>query len=163
MGSTRPSHHVEVTTLREGDRHYESLIADHPDAKQEIDLVRTAIATIGQFIQKSPGLNGNGTVWKQLTARAEEEKGVLCKYFDGKALFTGLLRLYNSVHREMWDSLQPESKEREVVVATQCRRRKRGCDSEDKTMSKKKHQRNQDLFRSSRNRGPWQQEISLLR
>jgi hypothetical protein len=71
------------------DRHYESLIADHPDAKQEIDLVRTAIATIGQLIQKSPSLNGNGTVWKQMTVRAKEEKGVPRKHLDGKALFTG--------------------------------------------------------------------------
>jgi hypothetical protein len=100
------------------DRHYESLIADYPDAKQEIGLVQTAIATLGQLIQISPSLNGNGTVWKQLTVRAEEEKSVLCKHLDGKSLFTGLLRLYNSVHREMSDSLQPESK----VVRLACLR-----------------------------------------
>jgi hypothetical protein len=83
------------------ERHYDTLISDHPGANQEIDLVRTALVTIGQLVQKSPLLNGTEAVWKQLIIRAEEEKSVLCKHLDGKALFTGILRPYASMHREM--------------------------------------------------------------
>jgi hypothetical protein len=53
-------------------------------------------------------LNGNGTVWKDITTRAEAETTVLCKHLDVKALFTGMLRLYVATHTEMRDSLQPE-------------------------------------------------------
>jgi hypothetical protein len=81
------------------------LIADHPDAKEEIELVHTALVTIGQLVQTSPHVNGNGSVWKQLADRVEAERGVPCKHLDGKALFTAILRLYAATHKEMKDSL----------------------------------------------------------
>jgi hypothetical protein len=40
-------------------------------------------------------------VWKELIARAEAERAVLCKHLDGKALFTAIPRLYATIHREM--------------------------------------------------------------
>jgi hypothetical protein len=36
-----------------------------------------------------------------LADRAEAERGVLPKLLDGKALFTGLMRLYAAIYREM--------------------------------------------------------------
>jgi hypothetical protein len=83
----------------------EELRADHPDAKEEIELVHTALVTIGQLVQTSPRVNGNGIVWKQLADTAEAEREVLCKHLDGKALFTTVLRLYALTHREMKLSL----------------------------------------------------------
>jgi hypothetical protein len=72
-------------------RQQEELIADHPDAKEEIELVHTALVTIGQLVQTPPRVIGNGSVWKQLADRAEAEREVVCKHLDGKALFTGIL------------------------------------------------------------------------
>jgi hypothetical protein len=46
------------------DEKYEKLIADHPDAKKEIDLVRASISQIGQLVQNSPKVNGNDAKWK---------------------------------------------------------------------------------------------------
>jgi hypothetical protein len=37
--------------------------------------------------------------------RAENEKNVFWKHLDGKALFTGMLRLYAGIHREMKEFL----------------------------------------------------------
>jgi hypothetical protein len=83
----------------------EELLADHPDAKEEIELVRTTLVTIGQLVQTSPRVNGNGIVWKQLADTNEAERVILCKHLDGKALFTAILRLYALTHREMKRSL----------------------------------------------------------
>jgi hypothetical protein len=40
----------------------EELLADHTDAKQEIELVHTALVTIRQLVQTSLLVNGNGVV-----------------------------------------------------------------------------------------------------
>jgi hypothetical protein len=69
-------------------------------------LLRNGLRTIGQ-----PSVNGNGTGWKALIARAQAERTVLCKHLDGKALFTAILRLYAAIHRETRNSLLPEKKE----------------------------------------------------
>jgi hypothetical protein len=92
--------------------------------------------TIGQLIYKSPRVNGNGMVWKEMTARAEAERTVLCKHLDGKALFTGMLHLYAAIHREMHDSLQPEQEESTEEFREQ-RRQKRNPSDEDATVPKK--------------------------
>jgi hypothetical protein len=42
---------------------YGKLIADHPDAKKDLDLLRASVAQIGQLIQNSPEVNGNGAEW----------------------------------------------------------------------------------------------------
>jgi hypothetical protein len=59
---------------------------------------------------------------KHLTDKAENEKNLLCKRFDGKALFTGMLRLYAAIHRELKDSLLPDSTQGKEEVAPQSRR-----------------------------------------
>jgi hypothetical protein len=56
------------------------LIADHPDAKKEMDLVRASIVQIGQLVQNSPKVNGNGAKWKQLAGSAEADRSTLCKW-----------------------------------------------------------------------------------
>jgi hypothetical protein len=39
---------------------YEKLIANHPDTKKEMDPVQAPIVQIGQLVQNSPKVNGNG-------------------------------------------------------------------------------------------------------
>jgi hypothetical protein len=48
------------------DGRYEKLIADNQDAKK-IDRVRASIFKIGQLVQSSLKVNGNGAKWKQRT------------------------------------------------------------------------------------------------
>lgn len=55
----------------------QGLIAVHPDAKEGSDLVRTILVTIGQLVQTSPRVNGNGAG-------------------DGKSLFTAMLHIKRS-------------------------------------------------------------------
>jgi hypothetical protein len=87
------------------DKQYETLITKNPDATEEINLIWTGLIKIWQLIQTSPQQNGNGAKWKRLVDKAENEKSVRCKHLDGKALFTGMLRLYTAIHREVEDSL----------------------------------------------------------
>jgi hypothetical protein len=75
------------------DKQYETLIANNPDATEEINLIRTGLKKIGQLLQTSPQQNGYGAMWKRLVDKEESEKSVLFKYLDGKVLFTGMLRL----------------------------------------------------------------------
>jgi hypothetical protein len=58
---------------------------------QEINFVRAELVKIGQLIQASPPQNGNGVTLKRLVDKAENEKNVLCKHLDGKALFTEMM------------------------------------------------------------------------
>jgi hypothetical protein len=87
------------------DKRYEKLTSDHPDPKKEMDLVRASILQIGQLVQNSPQVNGNGTKWKQLADRAEADRHTLCKFLDGQALFTGLFHMYAATCKGMKDSL----------------------------------------------------------
>jgi hypothetical protein len=118
----------------------EELLAAHPDAKEEIELVHTALVPIGQLVQASPRVNGNGVVWKQLADRAEAERGVLCRHLDGKALFTAILRLYALTHREMEDSLLNTTEGDPAQGNEEFREQKRGklIPSEEKTQKSKK-------------------------
>jgi hypothetical protein len=59
-----------------------------------------------------------GSKWQT----AESEKNVLYKYLEGKALFTGMLRLYAAIQREMTYNLQPEGKQAKEQVVHQSRR-----------------------------------------
>jgi hypothetical protein len=90
---------------------YEKLIADDPDAKKEMDLVRASMVQTGQHVQISPKVNGNGAKWKQMADRAEADMHTLCKFIHGRALFTGLFNIYAATCKEMMDSLQPSSME----------------------------------------------------
>jgi hypothetical protein len=62
--------------------------------------------------------------WKRQVDKAENEKNVPCKHLDGKALFTGMMRLYAAIHRELEDSLQPECAKasEEDVPRSKCRK-----------------------------------------
>jgi hypothetical protein len=82
------------------DKQHEALIANNPEATEEINLIRTGLIEIGQLIQTSPQRNGNGATWKRLVIKAENEESVFCKHLDVKALFTGMLRLHAAIHRD---------------------------------------------------------------
>jgi hypothetical protein len=113
------------------DKQHETLIGNNPDAAEEINLIRTGLVKMGQLIQTSPQQNGNGATWKRLVDKAEDEKSVLCEHLDGKALFTGMLRLYAAIHREMEDSLLPECTQGKEEAEPHSKRRKRNSDSDD--------------------------------
>jgi hypothetical protein len=55
----------------------EGFLADHPDAKEEIEMVHTVLVTIGQLVETSPRVNGNGVIWKQLADSRGRESGPL--------------------------------------------------------------------------------------
>jgi hypothetical protein len=126
------------SVLTSFDKEHENLIKNNPDATKEINLVRTGLVEIGQLIQISPQKNGNGVTWKRLIDQAENEKNVLCKHLDGKALFTGMLRLYATTHRELTESLLPECAQEKKRGRPRSRRRKRNSDSDDGSISKRK-------------------------
>jgi hypothetical protein len=65
-----------------------------------------ALNKICQLVRNSSRLHGDSPVWEQLADKAEAEREVLCRHLDRKALFTGFLRLYAAVHREMnvWET-----------------------------------------------------------
>jgi hypothetical protein len=86
---------------------HKDLLEGHPDSSEELALLRSDLHTIRQFIYISPQVNGNGAVWKELIARAEAERAVLCKHLNGRALFTAMLRLYAALHKELRDSVLP--------------------------------------------------------
>jgi hypothetical protein len=81
------------SVLASFDKEHENLIKNNPDATKEINLVRTVLVEIDQLLQTSPQKNGNDVTWKHLIDQTENEKNILCKHLDGKALFTGMLRL----------------------------------------------------------------------
>jgi hypothetical protein len=88
----------------------------------EMNLVRTSIVQIGQLIQNSPKVNGNGAKRKQ-----QADRHNLCKFLDGQALFSSLFHMYAEIYKEMRDSLQPSSTESgqdDVSQAEQNKRRK---------------------------------------
>jgi hypothetical protein len=101
---------------------YEKLIVDHPDAKKEMDLVRASTVKIGQLVQNSPKVNGNGAKWKRLDNRTQADGRTPCKFLDGQALFTGLFHTYAATCKEMRDSLQPcsmESGQKDILQVEQ--------------------------------------------
>jgi hypothetical protein len=67
------------------ERHHDTLITAHTDPNEEIGSVHTAL------VRTSPRV--------QLADRSEVEKAVLCKHYEGNALFTGILHLYTDIHR----------------------------------------------------------------
>jgi hypothetical protein len=98
---------------------------------EEINFVRTELVKIGQLIQTSPPQNGKGLTWKRLVDKAQNEKNVLCKHLDGKALFTGMMRLYAAIQRELVDSLLPECAKGSEEDVPHSKRRKRNSDSDE--------------------------------
>lgn len=78
------------------DERCEKLTVDHPDAKMEMDLVQTYIVQIGQLVQNSPKVNGNGAKHKQPVDRAEPDRWTFCKFLDGQVLF----HMYTAAYAE---------------------------------------------------------------
>jgi hypothetical protein len=74
-------------------------------------------------------------VWKELIAKAEAERVVLCKHLEGRVLFTAMLRLYAALHRELRDSAQPAQQSSSEEFREQ-RRRKRNPSDEQAKKSK---------------------------
>jgi hypothetical protein len=101
------------------DLEYEGLIANHPEAKMEIDQLRATIAQISQLVYDSLEVNVDGAKWEQISDTVQTETEILYKYVHGEALFTALLSLYTSVYKEMRDSLQAKSMEANQEAALQ--------------------------------------------
>jgi hypothetical protein len=80
--------------------------------------------------------NGNSTAWKQLADRAEAATKVFCKYYEGKALFTGMLHLYAEIHQELNESVVREDAESSEEFREQ-RRRKRTSSGNETVQAKK--------------------------
>jgi hypothetical protein len=72
-----------------------------------------------------------------LVTKAEAEGTVLSKQFDGKALFTGILRLYVAIHREMTSTLQSEKVKSEQDFREQKRRKRILSDKQSKPKKKR--------------------------
>jgi hypothetical protein len=89
------------------ERNQDELIAGHPECTEELALLRTGLHTIGQLTDISPPIYGNGAVWKELIARAEAKRAVLCKHLDGKEFFIAMLCLYAAIHTKMCNSVLP--------------------------------------------------------
>jgi hypothetical protein len=115
------------------DKQHETLIAINSEATEEINIIGTGLIKIGQRIQNSPQQNGN----KRLADKTENEKKVLCKNLDGKALFTRMLLLYATAHRGLEDSLLPECAQGKGKAGFRSKRRKRNGDSDDCTSLRK--------------------------
>jgi hypothetical protein len=116
----------------------DNLIAKHPDCIEEIRLIQTGLITIGQLINISPCMNGNSTVWKEITTRAKAERTVLCMHLEGKALFTTMLCLCAATHRELCDSIQSEPEQEEPTEEFREKRRcKRNPSDEQPAVPKK--------------------------
>jgi hypothetical protein len=111
------------------EKNHKELLEGHPECSEELALLRTGTHTIRQLIQFSPPVNGNGAVWKELIARTEAERAVLCKHLDGKALFTAMLRLYAALHREMRDFVLP-AQQKSTDEFREQRKRKRNPSKE---------------------------------
>jgi hypothetical protein len=73
--------------------------------------VQASVVQIGQLVQNSHKMNGNGAKWKQLVDRAEADRQTQCKFLDRQVLFTGYFTCMQQHTKEMRDSFQSSSKE----------------------------------------------------
>jgi hypothetical protein len=98
---------------------YEMLIAVHPEAKMEIDLVVATLVKISQLLSNSSEANVSGEKLEQLTHHAQTEMEFLHNHMDGKEMYTALLCMFSLVHKEMRDSLQANDMEANQEAAMQ--------------------------------------------
>jgi hypothetical protein len=112
---------------------HKDLLQAHSDCSEELALLRSGLQTIGQLIRISPPANGYGVVWKDLVAKAEAERVVLCKHLDGKAQFTPTLRLYAALHRELRDTILPTRQTSTEEFREQRKRKRNPSDDEKKS------------------------------
>jgi hypothetical protein len=92
---------------------------------------------IKQLVKESPGVNGNGSVWRKLADRAEADRSSLCKHLNGKVVFTGLVHLYTTTHTEMVESVKAAHSDVQEINAheglkEQRRRKRRSSDDQGK-------------------------------
>jgi hypothetical protein len=119
------------------EKNIDDLSNKFPDCIEQIRLIHPGIVTIGQLIHDSPPVNVDGNTCKQITLKAEDERPILCKHLEGKALFTAVLHLYATTHRELRDSRQPEpDKEEPPEEFRKHRRRKRNHSDEQPPVPK---------------------------
>jgi hypothetical protein len=123
-------------TLSSYERNMVEITKIHPDSLEIIRPIQADLITTGHLINSSPRNNGNGKIWREIITRAEAERAVLCKHLEGKALYSALLRLYATTHKELRDSLQPELEEPFKEFREQ-RRRKRNPSEGQPTTPKK--------------------------
>jgi hypothetical protein len=83
------------------ERQYDILKENYPDVAQEVGNIFAAHFKIEQLANESPKGNVNGFAWRKLAHRAEADRNSLCRHLNGKAVFTGLVHLYTTTHREM--------------------------------------------------------------
>jgi hypothetical protein len=60
-------------------RYLDNLTGKNPEFIEDIKVLLAGLLTIGQVIQSSPRVNGNGAVWKGIITRDKAERAVLCK------------------------------------------------------------------------------------
>jgi hypothetical protein len=111
---------------------HNDLLEAHPDCSEERPLLRTGLQRIGQQNHISPPENGDGVVWKDLVVEAENDRVVLCKKLDGKALFKAMLRLYAALHRELRDTVLPPQQKSTEEFREQTRRKRNPSDEQAK-------------------------------
>jgi hypothetical protein len=73
--------------------------------------------------------------WKDLLAKTEAERVVLCKHLEGRVLFTAMLRLYAALHRELRETILP-ARQTSTEEFHEQRRRKRNPSEEQAKKSK---------------------------
>jgi hypothetical protein len=71
----------------------------------------------------------------KLADKAEAEKRVLYKHYEGKALYAGLHHLYAEVHREINETLLLEHANSNYEFREQKRRKRNVSDSETKNIA----------------------------
>jgi hypothetical protein len=107
------------------------------------ELVRLYTATHREMVEsvKASGWQGCSQDWCVFTQPPTEKRSSLCKHLAGKALFTGLVRLYTATLREMIQSVQADHSDKQQTDDHEGfrlqRRRKRSslCDQQ-KQMTK---------------------------
>jgi hypothetical protein len=72
----------------------------------------------------------------KLADKAEAEKRVMCKHYEGKALYAGLHHLHAEVHREMNETLLQEHGHSNEEFREQKRRKRNASDSQAKNIKK---------------------------
>jgi hypothetical protein len=116
------------------------MLENHPDAEQEMAIIRTALIKIRQLFKASPAVYGNGSIWKELADEVETERSILYKHLDCKTLFRGLMHLYTAIHREMVKTVQADHSDKQEVTEhegfKQQRRRKRSSSGEEQQIKK---------------------------
>jgi hypothetical protein len=91
-------------------RNLDDLIRKNPESVEDNKLLQAGLVTIGQLIQSSPRVNGNGAAWKAIITKTESEMAVFCKHLEGKALFAGLTLLYAATRAELSSTLKQKRK-----------------------------------------------------